>query len=170
MEKYIEAQIFPKVAKGLEAVSSALAILERLLGEGASFSSAEYYKARNYIKDSEIQFQEAIKSAKKLLGPLPEYASQDFVKWRSEMLDKNRVLAKSEEYDDLKSELLADAFLKQWMREQDIVTLLETHFQTQQEGKRKLPNIKVRIVLDTLQIRISRVKELQKEAFSKQHG
>jgi len=170
MEKYVEVQIFPKVTKSFEDITAAQAILERLVEEGASFNTADYYKARNYLKEAEALFQEAIKNAKKLLGPLPDYTSEDFLKWRIEMLEKNRILAKSQEFDALKSELTEDAFLRKLMSEQDISLLLESHFQSQQEGKRKLTNIKVRIVLDKLQESLSNAKELQKKAFFKQQG
>jgi len=170
MEKYIEVQIFPKVTKSFEDINSAMAILARLIQEGAVFNPAEYYKARNSIKDAEALFQEALKNAKKLLGPLPDYASEDFLKWRSEILEKNRVLARSKGFDALKSELVEDVFLRKLMSEQEIALRLENHFKSQQEGKRKLINIKVRIVLDKLQEHLARAKDLQKKVFSKQQG
>jgi hypothetical protein len=170
MSKIAEVQIFPKVSKSYEDIMMSIKILEDLLSEGTTFNSADYYRARNFVKSSESLFQEALQNAKKLLGPLPEYASEEFFKWRTDMLEEHHILARSQEYEELKSELLSDDTLKKWLSDEEIENLLKKHFQTQQEGKRKLVNIKVRIVLDKLQELISRAKDLQKEAFEKQQS
>jgi hypothetical protein len=111
-----------------------------------------------------------LKNAKKLLGSLPEYASEEFIKWRTEMLEEHHILTFSQEFEDLKSELVNDEIIKAWLREEEIEIFLKRHFQTQQEGKRKLENIKVRIVLDKLQELITQAKDLQKKAFEKQRS
>lgn len=168
MNKFAEVQIFPKVSKCYEDVSAAIDTFENLLDQSTPFNSADYYRARNFLKSAEALFQEALKNAKKLLGPLPEYASEEFINWRKEILEGHHLLAKSKELKELKSELMNDDILKNWLSEVEIEYFLQKHFQTQQEGKRNLVNIKVRIILDKLQELIARAKDFQKEAFGKQ--
>jgi hypothetical protein len=168
MEKFAEAQIFPNVSKSFEEIRAALRIFENLLAEGVAFNSADYYRARNFMKSGESLFQEALMNARKVLGPLPEYASEDFIKWRSEILEKRQILAKNKEFDVLKAELIDDENINKFLTADEISVFLQKHFQSQQEGKRKLINIKVRIVLSKLQEYILQAKDLQKKAFEKQ--
>ena len=170
MDKQIEVRIFPRITKCFEDLNVAMAVFRKLLDEESSFDMAEYYKARNYVKDAGIQFQDALKDAKKYLGPLPEYASEEVMKRRTELLDKQKILAKSQELKALKSELLEDNLLSEWLSEKEIAESLGMHFQSQQEGKRKLANIKIRMVLDKLQDLLAQAKEMQKEVFAKQQG
>ncbi len=170
MNKFVEIQIFPKVSKSYEDVSAAIKSFENLLAESATFNSADYYRARNFVKSAESLFHEALKNAKKLLGTLPEYASGEFIHWRAEMLEEHHILARSQAFEDLKSELENDDSMRAWLEKEEIERFLKKHFQTQQEGKRKLVNIKVRIVLDKLQELIAQAKDLQKKAFEKQQS
>ncbi|MFC2164890.1 hypothetical protein ACFLT2_07840 [Acidobacteriota bacterium] len=170
IDKQIEVQIFPHVTKCFEDLDAAITIFRKFLDEGSAFDMAEYYKARNYVKEAGAQFQGALKNAKKYLGPLPEYASKEVMQRRTELLDKQNILAKGQEFEALKSELLQDHLLKEWLTEQEIEDSLGSHFHSQQEGKRKLANIKIRMVLDKLQDLLAQAKEMQKEAFAKQQG
>jgi len=167
MEKFAEAQIFPNVSKSFEEIRAAIRIFENLLAEGVAFNSADYYRARNFVKSGESLFQEALMNARKVLGPLPEYASEEFIKWRSEILEKRQILAKNKEFDVLKAELIQDEIMNKWLTPDEITLFLEKHFHSQQEGKRKLINIKVRIILSKLQEYILQAKDLQKKAFNK---
>ena len=169
MEKYAEVQIFPKVSKCFEDIRTALGIFRRLLNEGAEFNSAEYYRGRNRVRDADAMYKEGLQNAKKLLGPIPEYSSEEFLKWRAEVLEKQKILAKNKEFDDLKAELLEDALLRECMNVQEITDSLELHYLTQQEGRRKLVNIKVRIVFARLFELLSEVKDMQKQAFATQY-
>jgi len=170
MEKFAEVKIFPYVSKSFEDIKAAVHILENLLTEGIAFNSADYYKARNFVKSGESLFQEALMNARKVLGPLPEYASDEFIEWRSEILEKSHILAKNQEFDALKAELMDDEDMNRWLNPDEITLFLEKHFRSQKEGKRKLVNIKVRIILAKLQEYILQAKDLQKEAFAKQQS
>ena len=44
---------------------------------------------------------QGLNNAKKLLGPIPEYSSEEFIKWRAEVLDKQKILVKNKEFEDL---------------------------------------------------------------------
>ena len=169
MEKFAEAQIFPKVSKSFEDIRTALGIFRRLLNEGAEFNSAEYYRGRNCVRDADNMYKEGLKNARKLLGPIPEYSTEEFLKWRAEVLERQQILVKNKEYEALKSELLEDSILREWMSEEEIADLLDLHYLTQQEGRRKLVNIKVRIIFAKLYEHLSEVKEMQKKAFAIQY-
>ena len=169
MEKFAEVQIYPKVSNCFDDIKTALGIFRRLLNKGAEFNSPEYYRGRNCVRDADDMFTEGLKNAKKLLGPIPEYSSEEFLKWRAEVLEKQKILAKNEEYESLKSELLEDAFLRDYMNEQEITDLLKVHYLTQQEGRRKLANIKARIVFAKLFELLSEAKDMQKKAFATQY-
>lgn len=169
MAKFAEVQIYPKVSKCFDDVSTAMGIFRRLLKEDAEFNSTEYYRGRNCVKDADIMYKEGLKNARKLLGPIPEYSSEEFLKWRAEVLEKQKILAKNTEFEALKTELLEDAALREWLSEEEIIELLKMHYLTQQEGRRKLANIKARIVFTKLFDLLTEAKEMQKQAFATQY-
>lgn len=168
MDKFVEAQIFPNVSKSFEDLKAAMRIFENILEERVAFDLTEYYRARNFMKSAESLYQEALVNARRVLGPIPEYASEDFIEWRAEILEKRQILAKGQEIDALKSELLEDERVNRWLTEDEIVFYIKKYFESQQEGRRKLVNIKARIVLVKLQESILQAKDLQKKAFEKQ--
>lgn len=140
--------------------------MDYLKGEGAA-SSPEYYKARNYLRDGEKSYQEAFNEAKRLLGPMPPHSGADIEKWRMEFLEQHKILASGKELEEMKAEVLSDEYLKQWMSQDDIERLLAMDFEAQRTGKRKLANIKVRILLDKLKELDTQAKELNKKAMDK---
>ena len=170
MQQGTENLIYHKASKCWEYVNMSVDMFNMLLKDKGDFNAAEYYKARNLLRDAEGFLKEALKNAKKLLGPIPAYTSEDYQKWRDELLEEFQILAMSQEYEELKSELFEDDFLREWMDEESIESLLKKHFQTQQSGKRKLSNIKVRIILDRLEDLIHDAKEMNKKAIKKQHS
>jgi hypothetical protein len=141
-----------------------------LLKDKTDFDTANYYKARNLLRDADGFLKDAMKNAKKLLGPTPAYTTEDYQKWRDELLEEFHILAMSQEYEELKTELFEDDFLRDWMDEKNIESLLKKHFQTQQSGKRKLSNIKVRIILDRLEELINQAKDMNKRAIQIQQS
>ena len=170
MQQGTENLIYQKASKCWECVNSSIAIFIELLKEEGDFNTANYYKARDSLRDADGFLNEALQNAKKLLGPIPSYAADDYQKWRDELLEEFQILAMSQDYEDLRSELFQDDFLREWMDEESIENLLKKHFQTQQSGKRKLSNIKVRIILDRLEDLISQAKEMNKQATQKQQA
>jgi len=170
MQQGTENLIYQKASKCWEYLSKSVDVFQALLKDEGDFNTAEYYKARNLLRDAEGFFEDAMKNAKKMLGPIPSYASQDYQKWRDELLEEFQILAMSQEYEELKAELFEDDFLCKWMDKESIETLLKKNFQTQQSGKRKLPNIKVRIILDRLAELINHAKDMNKKATQKQQS
>jgi hypothetical protein len=54
MVKFAEVQIHPKVSKCFEDIGTAVGIFRKLLDEDVEFSSPEYYRGRNCVKDADI--------------------------------------------------------------------------------------------------------------------
>jgi len=163
-----EKQIFPKVYRSFENLQLSIQLFETFLDDSKAGVPGDYYRARKLLKEGSAAFQEALKNAKKLLGPMPEYATAEYKQWREEFLEKYHILAKCSEFKECQAELITDDFLSQWMPPEEIEALLHLHFQSQQEGKRKLENIKVRIILDKLHQMLTHASELQKQALVKQ--
>ena len=165
-----EVHIFPKVQKSLDSLNESIGLFENFLREDIIASPGDYYRARNLAKEGEAAFKDALKNAKKLLGPMPEYASDEFRAWRTEFLDRHNILAHCEDLEACRMEFKQDEFLNEIMSEEEIHALLNLHFHSQQEGNRKLANIKVRMVLDKLNEMLIHAKELQKQALIKQQA
>jgi hypothetical protein len=170
MQQGTENLIYQKASKCWEYVDKSIEIFDTLLQHEGDFNTPDYYKARNLLRDAEGFLNDALKNAKKLLGPTPAYTSENYQKWRDELLEEFQILAMSQEYEELKSELFGDDFLCEWLDKKSIESLLKKHFQTQQTGKRKLSNIKVRIILDCLDELITQAKEMNKRSIQKQQS
>jgi hypothetical protein len=159
-----ENQIFPKAEKSRENLEESIRLFETFLHDGASTATGDYYRARNLVKEGEGAYKEAVANARKLLGELPQYATDDYRRWREEFLRRHNILAQGREYEDCRRELSRDDFINRIMTAEEIDALLNLHFHSQQQGKRKLPHIKVRMVLDKLSEMLIHAKELQKQA------
>jgi hypothetical protein len=170
MQQGTENLIYQKASKCWECVNRSVEMFNSLLKDKTDFDTANYYKARNLLRDADGFLKDAMKNAKKLLGPTPAYTTEDYQKWRDELLEEFHILAMSQEYEELKTELFEDDFLRDWMDEKNIESLLKKHFQTQQSGKRKLSNIKVRIILDRLEELINQAKDMNKRAIQIQQS
>jgi len=167
MNRKEENQLFIKIETCFDTLKLAVETFEDYLKEESEAASPSYYKARNYLRDAEKFHEEVFKEAKRLLGPTPIYASAEFEKWRQEFLSQHHILAEGQEREAIKKELLADSRLAAWLSEADIERLLSRNFESQKSGKRKLANIKMRIVLDKLNERLAEARELRKRAMEK---
>jgi hypothetical protein len=106
--------------------------------------------ARTFLKEGQKYCEEVIKDAKKFLGLLPAYLSKEIVEARTQLLKATKVVVLSQDYEGMIAELLGDGFMKSFMSSEEIRIFLKENFQKQQLGKRKLPNIKARMVIDKL--------------------
>ena len=167
MVKPNEKAIFFKAGLSLNAINKAIQNFNNFLQESVSFSSQEYYLARNLLRDGDAFYQEALKDAKKFLGPLPDYVPPDFVKSRLDLLEKANILAKGQTLEDLKAELERDEFLMSVMSPEEVETSLKQYYFEQKIGKRKLAHIKVRILLNKLEALLSQAKDLKEKAQKK---
>ncbi len=168
MHKFVEEHIYSKVAMGFSNINKAVKLFQGFLDMEETSIFPDYYRARSMLREGEEAYKAALRNAKKMLGPLPEYVKEDYLKWREEFLEKHQILAKGNELEELRNELETSGFLNQWMKEEDISKSLDQHYHSQQEGKRRLVNIKVRIILDKLKEVLLNSKELQKQTMKKQ--
>jgi len=162
-----EREIYLKASKCFELLNKSILLFEGYLREESPQNAPDYYRARNYVRDGDSFYQETLKEARRLLGPVPAYAAPDFEKRRMEYLEETKIIAKSHDFADLKSELSKDENLRLFLKEEEIENLLRTYYDFQQTGKRKLTNIKIRILVAKLYSLLSRALELQKEGLKK---
>lgn len=168
MQMKDENLIYMKAVKSFESLSESIRIFESLLKDEHGFNQPDFYKARTRLREGESYFDEALINAKKLMGPLPEYTDSEYEEWRKELLKKNNVLVESMPLDNMRSELQEDEFLKKYLKPEEINKYLEANYQAQQIGKRKLSNIKVRIILEKLEDLIKHARELNRKALQRQ--
>ncbi len=167
MEKKTENQLYFKAAYAFDHVKLAIETFETYLQAEDPSSTAEYYKARNFLRDGEQFYEETLKEAKKLLGPLPPYSSAVYEKWRTDFLSQHRIQVEGQELNAIKEELLVNSHLAGWLSPEDIDRLLAREYEAQKGGRRKLANIKIRIILDRLQELLGQANALKKRAMAK---
>lgn len=167
MQHIVQNILYKNATKCWECVLKSIYLFKELLKEDSAFNPEEYDRAVNLLHEANSLYKDTLKSAKKLLGPSDSHVSDDYLKWRDQLLDEFRILAVGQEFEDLKLELQKDKSLRRWMTEDEITALLKKHFQTQQSGKRRLPNIKVRMILDHLNTLLTEACELNREIIQK---
>jgi hypothetical protein len=150
MEEWIAKDIFLKAKKSLEKMNDSLRLFKEFVEEGQTQDLKKYYLARTFLKKGQKICEEIIMDAKKFLGPLPDYLSKETIEARIQLLKTTKVVVLSQDYEGLATELLEDEFMKSFMGSEEIKNFLKENFQIQQLGKRKLPNIKARMVIDKL--------------------
>jgi hypothetical protein len=150
MEEWIVKDIFVKAKKSLDKMNESLRLFKEFVEEGKTEDLKKYYLARTFLKEGRKLCEDMIHDAKKFLGPLPAYLSREFVEARIQLLKTAKVVVASQDYEGLVSELLEDEFMKVLMTPEEIKNFLKENYQQQQLGKRKLPNIKARMVIDKL--------------------
>jgi hypothetical protein len=163
----VEDQFHFKAGLSFDSFALAIKTFESFLNREGTPSSAEYYRARNYLRDADKFYRETFAEARKLLGPLPPYASPDFEKWRSDFLARHKILVESQEFGAIKEELVRNGQLVRWIEPPDLERLLSKHYEPQKTGTRKMANIKVRIVLDRLHELTAEANLLKKRAQEK---
>jgi len=150
MSKKTENLLYLKAASCFDLISLAQTSFAEFLAEPGPEALPKYYRARNYLRDAESAFNEAFKEAKRLVGPLPPYSSPEFERWRNEFLTTYSIIAAGQDFNALRDELLNDSLVSQYMNPEDAVRLLAKNYEAQSSGKRKLANLKVRILFDRL--------------------
>jgi hypothetical protein len=166
----IEREIFIKASRGHEILIKALEAFRGYLKDETSAGSPEYYRARNLLKEGRTFCADVVREAKKLLGPVPVYAPREYEEMRRRTLEENRITVRGEEPEAVKRQLAEDAFVRGMMSEDEIEAYLRDHFETQSSGKRKLTNIKIRMLIDRLYSLAEQGLEAQKAAQRKQQG
>jgi len=170
MQVQVEREIYIRASRAFAVLSESIRTFQAFLEPQSAASSPEYYKARNLFKEGKAYYDQTVQDAKKLLGPVPIYAAKDFEKWRAEALAKNKIVVQGQTPDALHEELVNDEFLKGLMGPAEIGAYLSANFETQRSGKRKIENIKVRMVIDHLAALVRAGQEFQQKAQRKQQG
>ena len=170
MPTTIEREIFIKATRGYEILRKSLEAFADYLKAEVSATSPEYYRARNLLKEGRVFHEDAVREAKKLLGPVPVYAPREYEALRAKALEENRVVVHGEDPDDLVRQLGEDSSVRAMMTGPEIAAYVRDRFEGQRSGKRKLANIKVRMMLDRLSGLVAEGLALQRAAQRKQQG
>jgi hypothetical protein len=170
MNQRREHEIYAHAAQSFDKLRAALEAITEFMKPETPPHLPVYYKGRNLMKEGKASLDDAIKDAKKLLGPAPAYSSQEFQKFRDATLAENKIVLQGRNPEDLTAELSGDAFVKNFVTDQEISEYVLKSYSAQQSGKRKIENMKIRLILDTLLALHGRVQELQKKAQRKQQG
>jgi hypothetical protein len=170
MQVQIEREIFIRSSRSYTVLTEAIQLFRDYLQNTTASNDPEYYRARNHLKEGKAFYDQSLQDAKKLLGPIPIYAAKDFEGWRSQILTENKIVVKGQTLEELQAELTVDDFVKTMMNAEEVETYLKAYFDKQKSGKRKLANIKIRMVLDKLASLLAEGQELQKTAQRKQQG
>jgi len=141
---------FVNMEKCAKALTRTIKVLQEFLGDKTSSDPATYYEAQKYLEESKIFYKEALKEISELIGSLPTDASPGFIKWKENFLKGTGIISENKEYGALKVELRNDGFLLRFLTPEEIDDLLRKHYESQQTGKRRMSNIKARIILDKI--------------------
>lgn len=142
--------ILVKAKKSKEKLTEAIHLFQSFLDSEGSLDLPKYYHARNRLKDGQALLDEALADAKQLLGPPPDYASAKINETRTKLLRDSHVLIESPSPDGLEAELLADEYIKSFMNSEKVAHYVREAGTYQTAGKRKLQNMKVRMLIDEL--------------------
>ncbi len=155
----IERDIFLHAAKSSDLLKKAILTFDKYLKMPPQ--SQEYYQARRFLREGQSLQEEILKKAKQLLGPLSPYSPQEVEQQRTKLLSENKIIVKGLSIADLGRELVEDEFLGAIVSPDEIANYLKKHFVSQSSGNRKLANIKMRMIIDKLQLLAARGQELQ---------
>lgn len=159
--------ILIKARKSKEKIVESIQLFQAFMSSEESGDLSKYYLARNRLKDGQALLEETLGEAKKFLGPQPGYSSEENIERRMKVLRDSRVIIESRTMDACEAELLADEYLKGFMNPDEVVGYIREVGDYQTPGKRKIQNIKVRMVIDQLIARASEARVLQQRASEK---
>jgi hypothetical protein len=157
-----------KVKSAYEALSQAVNLFQIYLNDRTPASSSEYYRAKGLLREGKLFFDEALKEAKKLLGPLPPYSTPEYEHWREETArDVKLILGDKVDYEEIKKMMLMDSCLPRLFSPEELEAYLAKYYEDQQKGKRKLENLKCRLAIARLDDLIRQAEELLLQAQKK---
>ncbi len=156
--------VLVKARKSREKISEAIRSFLSFLEASPSEDLAAYYLARNRLKDGQGLLDEVLADAKKLLGPPPAYAPEKVAAMRKALLLESGVILPHPTVDGLEAELLADEYIRSFMSPDKVVRYVREAGTYETRGKRKLENLKVRMVIDELIALAAEARILQQRA------
>lgn len=155
-----------KVSRCLDLLQASLKDLSSL-SEVAKIELNEYYRLRNQVREAKAIFEEVKKEARRLFGPPPPYATSDFEKLRQESLEKSRLIIKSEEKEKIAEEFFQDELVVRYFQPDEVRLFIDTQFESQRKGKRKLANFKARLFIERISRDLERAEDLVKSIKAK---
>ncbi|MCR4396850.1 MAG: hypothetical protein NUW07_08995 [Candidatus Saccharicenans sp.] len=157
-----------KLRSAYEALVQSVSLFRLYLDDRTAASSPEYYRAKSLLKEGKLFFEEVMKEARKLLGPLPPYSTPEYAKWREETArDLKLALGDRIDYEEVKKVLLSDACLPRLFSAEELESYLQKYFEHQGKGKRKMENLKCRLAIARLSDLIREGEELLQKAQKK---
>ncbi len=160
-----EKLIYLNASRSFELLTKSIQAFEEFLsGEDSAKLKPVYYQARGYLEKGDAFYAKALKNSRKFAGSVETYASEKLAQWRRDLLEKDKVLARSSVFQELQIELTKDEILTKWMSREEIGYFLIKNFEEQKSKKRSLPNIKLRMVLTKLNELLLQAQQLEKAA------
>jgi hypothetical protein len=170
IQKKEEVLIYLKASDCFEFLNHAIELLQKIKSGDSESREEDLYRARKFLSEGEASFKETLRNCRRLLGPIPDYTSHEFSEWRDKILEEDDILAQGVDMKSLTEELEHDELLRKWMTQEEIDSFLNTHFESQQTGNRKLVNIKARLIIHKLDRLLHAAKKKQKETIQYLHS
>ena len=150
MDENEKTRAYVNIDQCIKSLYLAIKTFQKFLGDKTSSDPTAYNQACKYFEESKSFHQEALKEISELMGAIPPDVSPGFKKWKESFLKETGILSEGKEYEELKSEFQSDEFLLGFLTPEEIATFFSKHYESQKTGKRKLSNIKARMVLDKI--------------------
>lgn len=167
LNKKEEVLVYLKASDCFEFLNHSIELLQKIKDSDSESKEENLLRAQKFLSQGESSFRETLKNCKMLLGPIPNYASDEFNEWRDEVLEEDEILAHGIDMKSLTEELEHDELLRKWMTQKEIDSFLNTHFESQQTGNRKLVNIKARLIIHKLDRLLQAAKKMEEETIQK---
>lgn len=148
------------IEKCFKTLHFAIEAFQNFLSAKTSSDTTSYYQAQNYFDEGKTLYKDNLSEISKIIGFVPTDASPAFRQWKENYLGKVGILSQNTEFEALRSELQNDEYLLKFLTPEEIDILHVMHFESQQTGKRKLSNIKARILFDKIQSLMSEAETL----------
>lgn len=153
MKEYTNNPIYRNVNESFVLLKKSIESFEKSLQERNSLELRRvYYFAKGCHKAAQEYYQKALNNARRL------------IKQKRDWLEKDKILVRAVVFEDLQAELIEDEVIKNWISEEEIKFFLNQHFQEQTRGKRKLSNIKLRMIFKKLEKALQVAQGLEKNA------
>lgn len=153
MDNYLHNPLYRKVNESFTLLKKSIQNFNKSLQERNFFELQRvYYFARGCRKAGEEYYQKALSEARTL------------TKLRKNLLEKSRIIVKSLSFQDVGIEIIEDEAIGNWMTKEEIIFFLRKYFEEQRKGKRKLCNIKLRLILGKLEDLLSKTRKLEEDA------
>ena len=153
MHNYINNPLYKKVNDSFVLLERSIQNFDKSLHEkNLTELKKAYYFARNCRRAGEEYYQRALNNTRSLTIPYTNF------------LEKNQILVKVVTFKDVAAEITGDKAIRNWMSEEETKAFLKDYFIEQTKGRRKIFNIKLRMVLKKLEKLLSVSQELEEKA------